>query len=88
LFEWVVMTFGLKNAWATYQRAINLIFYDLLGGILEVYIDDVVVKSIGFSEHLADLRVSFERMRKYKLKMNPMKCAFGVSAAYKSMRKR
>nr|AAT93985.1 putative polyprotein [Oryza sativa Japonica Group] len=45
LFEWVVMTFGLKNAGATYQRAINLIFHDLLGVILEIYIDDIVVKS-------------------------------------------
>jgi hypothetical protein len=45
LFEWVVMTFGLKNVGTTYQRAMNLIFHDLLGIILEVYIDDVVVKS-------------------------------------------
>ena len=44
LFEWVVMTFGLKNAGATYQRAMNLIFHDFLGVILEVYIDDIVVK--------------------------------------------
>src|SRR5512141_950066 len=44
LFEWVVMTFGLKNAGATYQRAMNLIFHDLLGIILEIYIDDIVVK--------------------------------------------
>ena len=80
LFEWTVMTFGLKNAGATYQRAMNLIFHDLLGVILEVYIDDVVVKSDGELNHLADLRLAFERMRKYGLKMNPLKCAFGVSA--------
>ena len=43
LFEWVVMTFGSKNAGATYQRAINLIFHDLLGVILEVYIDDIFI---------------------------------------------
>jgi hypothetical protein len=78
LFEWTVMTFGLKNAGATYQRAMNLIFHDLLGVILEVYIDDVVVKSDGNNSHLADLRLTFERMRKYGLKMNPLKCAFGV----------
>ena len=47
LFEWVVMTFGLKNAGATYQRAMNLIFHDLLGIILEVYIDNIVIKSAG-----------------------------------------
>jgi hypothetical protein len=45
LFEWVVMTFDLKNAGATYQRAMNLIYHDLLEIILEVYIDDVIVKS-------------------------------------------
>ena len=80
LFEWVVMTFGLKNAGATYQRAMNLIFHDLLGIILEIYIDDVVVKSDNVDHHLADLTLVFERMRRYGLKMNPLKCAFGVSA--------
>jgi hypothetical protein len=80
LFEWVVMTFRLKNEGATYQRAMNLIFHDLLGIIVEVYIDDIVVKSAGDDSHLADLRLAFEKMRRYKLKMNPLKCAFGVSA--------
>jgi hypothetical protein len=80
LFEWVMMTFGLKNAGATYQRAMNLIFHDLLGIIMEVYIDDVVIKSAGFDSHMDDLRLAFVRMRKYGLKMNPIKCAFGVSA--------
>jgi hypothetical protein len=45
LFEYVVMTFGLKNAGATYQRAMNHIFHDLIGNLVEIYIDDVVVKS-------------------------------------------
>jgi hypothetical protein len=54
LFEWVVMTFGLKNAGATYQRVINLIFHDLLGIILEIYIDDVIVKLDSMDNHLAD----------------------------------
>ena len=47
LFELVVMTFGLKNAGATYQRAMNYIFHKLIGKIVEIYIDDVVVKSKG-----------------------------------------
>ena len=55
LFEWVVMTFGLKNAGATYQRAMNYIFHKLIGRIVEIYIDDVMVKSKGYKEHLADL---------------------------------
>jgi hypothetical protein len=80
LFEWVVMTFGLKNAGATYQRVMNLIFYDLLGIIVEVYIDDIVVKSAGLDSHLADLHLAFQRMCRFGLKMNPLKCAFGVSA--------
>src|SRR4051812_19274721 len=80
VFEWVVMTFGLKNAGATYQRAMNLILHDVLILILEVYIDDIVVKSDAFESHLADLCLAFERMKKYGLKMNPLKCAFGVSA--------
>jgi hypothetical protein len=58
----------------------NLIFHDLLGVMVEVYIDDIVIKSVGFKEHVADLRVSLERMRKYGLQMNPLKCAFDVAA--------
>nr|ABA97439.1 retrotransposon protein, putative, unclassified [Oryza sativa Japonica Group] len=76
LLEWVVMTFGSKNVGATYQRAMNLIFHDLLGIILEIYIDDIVVKSNGMEGHIADLRLAFERMRRSGLKMNPLKCAF------------
>jgi len=74
------MTFGLKNARTTYQRAMNLIFHNLLGIILEVYIDDIVIKSVGLNHHLADLRIALKRMRQCGLNMNPLKCAFGVSA--------
>ena len=70
----------MKNAGATYQRDNNLIFHDLLGVILEVYIDDIVIKSAGLNSHLANLKLALERMRRYGLKMNPLKCAFGVSA--------
>jgi hypothetical protein len=58
LFEWVVMTFGLKNVGATYERAMNLIFHDLLGIILEIYIDDVVIQSDSMNHHLADCVLS------------------------------
>jgi hypothetical protein len=57
----------------------NLIFHDMLGIILEVYIDDVVVKSSGFEGHMADLYLALERMWKYELMMNTLKCAFRVS---------
>jgi hypothetical protein len=70
----------LKNAGATYQRDMNLIFHKLLGNTVEVYIDDIVVKSVEFSSHVADLRKAFDKMCQYGLKMNPRKCAFGVSA--------
>jgi hypothetical protein len=74
------MTFGLKNVGAPYQRAMNLIFHDLLGIILEIYIDDVIVKSDSMNNHLADLHLALERMCRYGLKMNLLKCVFGVSA--------
>ncbi|XP_050211341.1 uncharacterized protein LOC126661533 [Mercurialis annua] len=77
-YEWVVMPFGLKNAGVTYQRAMNKMFRGL--DCLEVYIDDVVIKSNTGEIHLADLRKGFERIRRNGLKMNPLKCAFGVSA--------
>jgi hypothetical protein len=73
------MTFGLKNVGATYQRAMNLISPELLGNTVEVYIDDIVVKSAEFSSHIADLRKAFDKMCRYGLKMNPRKCAFRVS---------
>jgi hypothetical protein len=80
LYEWVVTTFCLKNAGAIYQRSMNLIFHDLLGIILEIYIDDVIVKSDSIDSHLANLRLALERMCRYRLKMNPLKYVFGVSA--------
>jgi len=74
------MTFGLKNAGATYQRAMNFIFHEFIGKLVEIYIDDVVVKFGDFTKHLTDLRKVLECTRKHGLKMNPNKCAFGVSA--------
>jgi hypothetical protein len=71
LYEWIVMTFGLKNAGTTYQRAMNYIFHELIRKIVEIYIDDVVVKSKSYKEHLADLRRTLECTRKHGLKMNP-----------------
>ena len=74
------MTFGLKNAGATYQRAMNYIFHDLIGKLVKIYIDDVVVKSASAGGHLEDLRQILERTRRFGLRMNPKKCAFSVSA--------
>jgi len=74
------MSFGLKNDSATYQRAMNFIFHEFIGTLVEIYIDDVVVKSVDFIKLLADLRKIHECTWKHGLKMNPNKCAFGVSA--------
>ena len=79
-YKWVVMPFGLKNAGATYQRAMNSIFHDFIETFMQVYIDDIVIKSISAEAHLHHLSQSFERMRKHGLKMNPLKCAFFVQA--------
>jgi hypothetical protein len=80
LFEWAVMTFSLKNAGATYQTAMDCIFHKLISRIVEIYIDDVVVKSKGYKEDLADLRETLECVRRHGLRINPNKCAFRVSA--------
>ncbi|PKU66263.1 putative mitochondrial protein [Dendrobium catenatum] len=74
------MSFGLKNTGATYQRAMTHIFDNLIHNQVECYIDDLVVKSKVKEVHLYDLRIVFERLRRYDLKMNPLKCAFGVTS--------
>ncbi|XP_060194995.1 uncharacterized protein LOC132624194 [Lycium barbarum] len=80
IYCYKVMPFGLKNAGATYQRAMQKIFDHMLHKNAECYVDDLVVKSRERNDHLKDLRLVFERLRRYQLKMNPLKCAFGVSS--------
>ena len=79
-FYYTVMPFGLKNAGATYQRAMTDIFHDMMHQVLEDYVDDIVVKSKGRKEHFSVLKRVFERCRAFKLRMNPLKCAFEVSS--------
>uniref|UniRef100_A0A2N9F532 Integrase catalytic domain-containing protein n=1 Tax=Fagus sylvatica TaxID=28930 RepID=A0A2N9F532_FAGSY len=79
-FYYTVMPFGLKNAGATYQRTMTAMFHDMMHKEIEDYVDDIVVKSKKREDHLGILRKVFDRCRLYKLKMNPLKCAFGVSA--------
>ncbi|KAK4397757.1 hypothetical protein Sango_1251200 [Sesamum angolense] len=80
IYCYKVMSFGLKNAGATYQRAIQRIFDNMLHKNVEYYVDDLVVKSKKREDHFHDLRKVFERLRRYQLKMNPSKCAFGVTS--------
>jgi hypothetical protein len=58
----------------------NYIFHEFIGKIVEIYIDDVVIKSLDHESHLDDVRKTLECTRKLGLKMNQNKCAFGVSA--------
>nr|CAD1829100.1 unnamed protein product [Ananas comosus var. bracteatus] len=71
--------FRLENIGATYKRVMNFIFHNFIGKILEVYIEDIIVKSKSQTDHWVDLELAFERMRKYNLKINPLKCAFEIS---------
>jgi hypothetical protein len=78
LYCYKMMPFGLKNAGATYQRLVNKMFRDQIGRNVEVYVDDMLVKSIQTASHIADLRETFGTLRSHKMKLNPAKCAFGV----------
>lgn len=73
------MPFGLKNAGATYQRLVLKIFDGLIDGIVEAYIDDTIVKSVEFADPFQHLELVFQRLRQYCVKLNPMKCKFGVT---------
>ena len=75
-----VMPFGLKNAGATYQRLVNRMFQKQIGATMEVYIDDMLVKSTKSDLHITHLSEAFQILRNYNMKLNPAKCAFGVSA--------
>ena len=74
------MPFGLKNAGATYQRLMSRMFAPQIGRNVQVYVDDMLVKSQREEDHLEDLRQTFNTLRYYNLKLNPRKCAFGVTA--------
>ncbi|PKI37110.1 hypothetical protein CRG98_042499, partial [Punica granatum] len=76
-FCYKVMPFGLKNARATYQRAMVTLFHDMMHKEIEVYVDDMIAKSKEGEDHLVNLKRLFDRLRKYKLRLNPAKCTFG-----------
>ena len=80
LFCYKVMSFGLKNARATYQRLVNHMFLPQIGLNVEVYVDDMLVKSLDKEKHLDNLRETFDTLRRHQMKLNPSNCAFGVSS--------
>jgi len=73
------MLLGLKNAGATYQRLMNKMFAHQIGRNVQVYVDDMLVKSRREDDHLDDLKETFDTLRSYNMKLNPSKCAFGVT---------
>ena len=80
LYYYNVMPIGLKNARATYQRLVTMMFRPLLSSTMEVYIIDMLVKSKQRPDHVAHLQQTFDLLREYGTKLNPLKCAFGVNA--------
>ncbi|RDX72997.1 Retrovirus-related Pol polyprotein, partial [Mucuna pruriens] len=77
-FCYKVMSFGLKNASATYQRAMVALFHDMMHKEIEVYLDNMIAKSKTPEQHIEDLQKLFTRLQKYKLRLNSTKCTFGV----------
>ena len=80
LYYYRVMPFGLKNVRATYQRLVNQMFGRQIRWNMEVYVDDMLVKSRNAYLHLDDLRETFNTLRKYKMRLNLAKCVFEVSS--------
>ena len=80
LFCYKVMSFGLKNAGATYQRLMNKMYAHQIGRNVQVYVDDMLVKSLRENDHLDDLQEMFDTLRSYNMKLNPSKYVFGVPA--------
>ena len=79
MYYYKVMPFGLKNAGATYQHAATTLLHDLIHKEVEVYVDDMIVKSKDHEGHIPALWKFFERIQFYKLRLNPKKCTFGVT---------
>ena len=75
------MPFGLKNAGSTYQRMVTRMFEPYLGKNVEACIDDMVVKIKVVTDHLSDLGNVFEILRKHRLRLNALKCSFGISSS-------
>ena len=73
------MPFGLKNTRVTYQRLVNMIFKEQIDKTMEVYVDDILVKSKVASDHIAYQTDTFNIFKTYRMKLNPLKCAFGMA---------
>lgn len=79
VFAYTVLPFGLLNAGATFQQAMDTIFAHQGGRNVQIYVDDMIVKSIKATEHITDLIETFENVRKHNMRLNPSKCSFGLT---------
>ena len=80
IYCYTVMPFGLKNAGVTYQRMATALLHDMMHNEVEVYVDDMIVKYKDRESHIVDLRKFFKRIKEYRLRLNPQKCTFEVTA--------
>ncbi|KAM2968400.1 hypothetical protein FF1_028550 [Malus domestica] len=80
LYCYKVMPFGLKNARATYQRLVNSMFAEEIGKSMEVYVDDMLVKSKHVNQHITNLFETFTILKRYRMRLNSNKCAFDVGS--------
>jgi len=70
----------LKSAGATYQHLVNRVFETLIGKMMEVYVDDMITKSVKETDHVRDLEQTFKLLQTYVMKLNPKKCIFRVQS--------
>ncbi|GKV23674.1 hypothetical protein SLEP1_g33376 [Rubroshorea leprosula] len=80
IYYYVMMPLGFKNAGATYQKMVTIVFRSQIGGNLEVYVDGIVVKSLKVVDHLTDLAETFNNLRTHRMRLNPTKYVFGVES--------
>lgn len=80
IYSYKVMSFRLKNVWVTYQRLVNKMFEEQIGKTMEVYVDNMLIKSKVTNDHIEHLGEMFDILRKSRMCLNPFKCAFGVSS--------
>ena len=80
LYYYKVMRFGLKNAGVTYQCLVNMMFKEQINKIIEVYVDDMLIKSKVAADHVAHLTDMFKILRAFHIKLNPLKCTFSVAS--------
>ena len=80
-FCYRVVPFGLRNVRATYQMLVNKVFANQLERNMEVYVNDMLVKSKIITQHVADLKETFAILRRHEMRLNSMKCAFRVTSS-------